>query len=292
MDPVRTHFGLQGAEHLGGGAESDVYAMDDDRVLRVFKRPVDVEERVVLLDELASGSLPFAIPEVLDHGAVGGVTWSIERRIPGRSLDQYLLTLEGADRTKVLRNYADAALALSKLDGTKPWFGFVMRPQWARAPTWTAALIAAATKFARRAAVRLVDDIPELDHLLDRFAVEAAAIEDVDPGMVHGDYFPGNVMVGDDLSVTGVVDFNVFVMHGDRRLDLVSAVMFAETPRAWSRAGDSSIVEAHVLGADATVGSVLDLYKVYLALQFCLVKEFDVDVYRWFLQILCDWMKD
>jgi hypothetical protein len=37
-------------------------------------------------------------------------------------------------------------------------------------------------------------------------------------------------MVGDDLSVTGVVDLNWFAMHGDQRLDLAGAALFADEP--------------------------------------------------------------
>jgi aminoglycoside phosphotransferase (APT) family kinase protein len=46
--------------------------------------------------------------------------------------------------------------------------------------------------------------------------------------LVHGDYFPGNVMIGGDLGVSGLVDFSAWTIAGDGGYDAVSALVFLE----------------------------------------------------------------
>ena len=46
--------------------------------------------------------------------------------------------------------------------------------------------------------------------------------------LVHGDYFPGNVLIGDDLAMSGLVDFSVWTVVGDPALDIAGAALFLE----------------------------------------------------------------
>src|SRR5207237_222382 len=46
--------------------------------------------------------------------------------------------------------------------------------------------------------------------------------------LVHGDYFPGNVLIDDRMAVSAVVDFSTFTLVGDPLLDAVCAFVFLE----------------------------------------------------------------
>jgi aminoglycoside phosphotransferase (APT) family kinase protein len=46
--------------------------------------------------------------------------------------------------------------------------------------------------------------------------------------LVHGDYFPGNVLIDDHLEVAGVIDFGAFTVCGDAQLDLAVAYQTLE----------------------------------------------------------------
>ena len=45
---------------------------------------------------------------------------------------------------------------------------------------------------------------------------------------MHGDYFPGNVLLDDSLAVSGLVDFSIWTVIGDPAIDLAGAAIFLE----------------------------------------------------------------
>jgi aminoglycoside phosphotransferase (APT) family kinase protein len=67
--------------------------------------------------------------------------------------------------------------------------------------------------------------------------------------LVHGDYFPGNVLVGPDLKVTAVLDFGLYTVVGDPVLDLAVAYqtleLIAETTAQDARFVRDEIVARH-----------------------------------------------
>ena len=86
---------------LGEGDEAEVYALDQDRIIRFFKRHVDptyIAKRATFYAGLDASILPFAIPSIIEHGIDDEVAYSIEQRIPGSSLADLLPRLEGSAR--------------------------------------------------------------------------------------------------------------------------------------------------------------------------------------------------
>jgi hypothetical protein len=92
---------------LGQGGESFVFSLDDERIARINREctsQAHVDGRNGLLVELgrSAARVSFAIPEVLDTEVVEGHIVTIERRLPGRPLDQVLSELEGEARASLI----------------------------------------------------------------------------------------------------------------------------------------------------------------------------------------------
>ncbi len=263
-----------------------MYALDDARVLRLLHGTGSAPGRKALCDELASDALGFGIPCVHEEGVIDGTSYSIEERIVGRPFASMLPELSGERRERALAAYADAADALKGLNGTRPWFGEVARPDPIRRDSWSEVLAVSATRALARKWTPIRRDVPDVDRILARFVDEVAEVEGVQAGMVHADYFPGNVLLTEDLTVSGVIDFGVMTMYGDHRLDLVSAIGFFAETNDWFRPGDDEFLTGYLTAIEPSLPDVLDLYRTYYALYFSYCETEDEELYAWCVDVL------
>jgi Ser/Thr protein kinase RdoA (MazF antagonist) len=232
----------------------------------VLRRPADpalLARKQAFLATL-DGRLPFAVSQIEALAPDGG--WTVERRIPGTSLLVLLRRLAGPDRTAALTHYAEAVDALAAVSFPGRPYGQMLAAAPTTAPTWRAYLRRGLDGFIAANGSAIAR------HCGDPARLRAQALEllgdvpDVPPKvLVHGDYFPGNVMIGDDLAVTGLVDFSVWTIVGDAGYDAVSALVFLEMV-AEATPADIALVRRIVLArhGDAIVAAGR-FYRAYFA---------------------------
>ncbi len=218
-------FGLTADDYLGHGSEAWVYALGDDRVVRIVRgggRVDDVVRRHQLVSHLRRARPSFALPDVLEVGEAGGRVFAVERRLPGRSVLDELRSCVGVARRRLVESYLDTAAALGDLPlGPRRDFGDLVSEDPITTATWRAYL-------AERAAANLSRSTSEFrsidpDALVDGLP-EAAA-----PAFVHLDAFAGN-MLTDGTRITAVIDIGSTCVAGDRRFDPLSAAVYLASP--------------------------------------------------------------
>jgi aminoglycoside phosphotransferase (APT) family kinase protein len=222
-------LGVAPADFIDQGRESAVYALGGERIARVFRTPQDPAALARLQAFLAGidGRLRVATPRIETIDAGGRYT--IERRLAGTSLLRRLPRLEGAERSAALRNFvaaADVPAALTLAD--KP-YGHLLEARPLAADTWTAFLAACLERALARNRATIARAAGDAAAVRRR----ALALLDTLPArprkaLVHGDWFAGNVLLGDDLAVSGIVDFGVYTMVGDPLYDAATAALFLE----------------------------------------------------------------
>jgi putative membrane protein len=151
---------------------------------------------------------------------------------------------------------------------------------------WRDYLIARAEAQVVRARARLGADGVNVDNLLQSFAKHTKAVAHVKHGLVHGDYFPGNVLVSNDLRVTGVIDFGFSTLVGDPRMDLVGASAFLEVSREFTTPQDAQVVRSYLRAKARISTEVYALYRTYFAIYFAFTHEFGLHLYDWCLAVL------
>lgn len=202
------------------GGEACVFRLDAHRILRVNHAGFDpdaVLARAALLDELHGlGALPFAIPQVESVDLHGPRCWTIERYLPGRTLQAALKDGSTPDRERLLVATLEAAEALARLPLRRDTFGPLYWLPELRRPSWRAFLEA-------RAAWSLAQarGLPPLS------AAELAAPfpEPARPGFVHFDLYPGNLLTT-GARVSAVLDFGGVACFGDPRFDTLSVAIY------------------------------------------------------------------
>ena len=282
---VLADLGVEPGDLLGAGGEAEVYALGTDRVLRLHRQEAADHARAVaeLCASLDRSAVPYRLPEVLEVHARDGVSWSIERRLPGRSLGEGLADRRGADRAIALTSYLEGAAAFGALGVPRGWpggCGEVLTQERLRADRWGDLLADRLRLQVARARPALEGVVPALDDVARRVAGEARTEEAGEPTLVHGDWFPGNVLVDDDLQVSAAIDLGWLTVVGDPTHDVRSAAVFLEV-RPWGQPGDDAIVLSvarRLLGPDAS--HLIDRTRRFEQARFAFVDD-DHHLHRW-----------
>ncbi len=290
---ILNHFGISSAALLGKGSESQVYALDRTRVVRIYPPGASlayIRARQNFYTQLAAQQPPFMIPRVLDHGVVEAHPYTIEQRMHGHDLARILPQLTGQDRARALTSYLDLATRIGTIQFPDARFGEMILPEALQRDTWPEFLWDRVQQTLHTSYPEVAQDVPQLDQVLAAFHQQLSHMVTVSAKcLVHGDYFPGNVFIDDTLTVYGVGDFGYSTLVGDPRMDIAGAIVFLEVVEGY-QATDTALLLQHVhRGQEHVSADIIDLYRLYYSLYFSHCKHDDPTTYEWCVQNLRSW---
>ena len=260
-------FDLEPSDLLGEGGESRVYPLGNDHILRLPKqKKFDAQSRTklkVFLERIA-GRLPFATPEIETIGS--GETYTIEKRLSGRSMSELLRTLDDDRRDKAFRNYVAAMDTFANIPLPELPYGHVLAKAPVTAGDWQGFARESLMRFRGKNRVTIAKEVGDPYRLFGQAADMIADLPELPPKiLVHGDYFPGNVLLADDLTVSAVLDFGVFTVVGDPILDLATSYLTLELIEECT-ADDARFVRELIIERHGPeVAPALRFYRAYLA---------------------------
>ncbi len=228
-DDILAGFGIDRSALIGAGGHSLVYALDDRRVVRILKNGGDVVTLSRLKAFLAEidGRAAIATPLIEKIDAAGRYT--VERRLPGTAMIGLLPGLAGEGRRRALANYIGAAGAVAAIEFPERPYGHLLAPAPIRTDTWSEFLRRSLDRALLRNGAVVAAEVGDVEDLRAR---AQALVEPLPPrpakALVHGDYFPANVLLDATLAVSGLVDFSVYTVVGDPAYDIVTAPIFLE----------------------------------------------------------------
>jgi aminoglycoside phosphotransferase (APT) family kinase protein len=279
---VLTAFGVADDQPLGWGGEAWVFALGGDQVLRVLHpggRAEDIGTRQGLVDQLRRARPPFALPEVLEVGEIGGRVFALERRLPGRSVLDTLDSVRGNQRRHLVESYLETAALLGDLHLEPRYsFGDLLGDDPITTSTWRLYL-------AERAAANLARSTGDL-RSIDSGALADDLPEPASPAFVHLDAFAGN-MLTDGSRITAVIDFGYTSVAGDRRLDPISAVVYLAAPEITPTATTADIDVAMGWLRAADLHQWYDPARRWLAAFWSFAVD-DANLLRWCRRVLLD----
>jgi hypothetical protein len=274
---------------IGQGGEAIVYQLTGERALRVFRGAPHGRDRIAdFYRWISGGHTSFALPEIIEQGEEEGIFYSVDRLIRGRALHDLLPTLDGTERERALTSYTDAAFEIASLPMTNKRYGEFLRDDDSiAADSWNAYLMSRMRRSLAVSTPWLSRDLPRLNGIVDALTERIDAMPPVPKTLAHGDYFPGNVLIGDDFSVSGVIDFGPLTVIGDPWLDLASALVFLEVSRPGYRPADTEFVRDRL--AARVGGHFLDrvtTYAGWYAIRFSPYRDDDSNLYAWCVHTL------
>lgn len=231
MQALLRKYQLTVADHLGSGMEAQVYRYGPNEVLKFYRQPCDMEYMQRLerfYRAINRHKYPFEMPEILEVSADLGYVVVRERRVHGTNLQTILPTLTPAQLTTVMQRYCDTTMAVAQITLTdKPSCGLQMsNPTWQYGISdWHAWWWARVQQVLTQSGVYpfLQRDVPQLARLLVYLQAYLSQPYQGDYVLVHGDLYPGNLLVDDALHIRAVLDFSQHTMWGDPHYDIATS---------------------------------------------------------------------
>ena len=239
VEGILRQEGLDDPTFLGAGEDAWAFALSDTEAIRVFPHASKsfVSELVCLYERLQGHSFSFQCPRIHEVRVHEGIVYTIEARLPGRPMGEFCREVDGERRRRVLRNYLGALRELASVEmSDRDFGGLTASAVWPTAGTWREFLRRALETPWRQVGPGLTEECPDLRRTVSR--LEALIEEDQmnwdRKSLVHGDAYPGNVLVDDDGEVATILDFGRYSLVGDPRLDVAIAIELTEMAGGFS----------------------------------------------------------
>lgn len=279
---------------LGYGGEATVYELTGRRVLRIFHKHEDLSHLELISGfyrQIAGCSLPFAVPEILEFGFEDGLGFSLDRLIPGRAFHDVLPGLTGSERSRALDSFADAASGLAVITLEDQPYGEFLFDTALTSDTWAGFLLARLEENYAKGRPDLIEALPNIDEVVEALRKRIRALPDPAKVLVHGDYFPGNVLMDEDFNVTSVIDFGWLTVAGDPAMDLASAAIFLNVVRG-HQASDAERVHARLLATHGdALAPLIEIYRGWYGIRFSPYKADDGSLFEWCVLSLKQFME-
>ncbi|MCX6049497.1 MAG: aminoglycoside phosphotransferase family protein [Chloroflexi bacterium] len=230
---ILQRYNLTPADLLGQGMEATVYRYDPAHVLKIYQGTANLE-RLQTLQTFYTALDPRAaqlqLPQILELEQVDGALLTIEKYFPGRPMAAIVAQATAQQLPQLFDAYLQAALELQKVRiSPKPTRYKLFDEQGlsaCAAGDFHAFLGRWLTVQVQAIGQPLARNVQEFPGKLARLHAVLAQPYRGALGIVHGDFFPGNLLLDQTHTVTALIDFGLFTMFGDPLFDIATGWVF------------------------------------------------------------------
>ena len=215
------------------GMKADVYIYGPDTVLKLYPGTVSLAEMRTLQDfyhSLDRQLVPYAMPCIHTVAQEAHFLVTVEQRLPGTPMSALLPKFSRNQLEMMMQRYLTAVLALSAIQAP---------PVFDRYKLFDPDNISQRAdgdwhRFIARYIARKLAQVGHcLRHDVSQFAVKMQQLDAIldqpyhgDIQLIHGDFFPGNLLVDENCRITALLDFGLLTMYGDHLFDIATSWVF------------------------------------------------------------------
>ena len=292
---VLTAFGIGRDQLVGSGGESEVFAIDHDRVLRLYRNGHEAPSQTAaqlqaLYQSWRASDIGLELPLIIEMGERNGRFFTVDRRFSGRNFSGWLQHADMTERRPALISFLDATERVQHLPSPVPGFARLVGDgaplQFGTLAELLSNMLKGPTQSSRD---QLERDIPDVAAVWNQLHSDIAQ-RSVVPALVHGDVCPPNAYLSQGPQgpvVTGIADFSPHTVHADPLMDIAGALIFLELEPYADAAADAAWLEAVAVERHGRqIVRWIDVYRRFYGFYFSNAYEFDPTLYAWCLRQL------
>ncbi len=230
-------LGLKSKKLIGSGMEATVFDNNDDTVVKIYPNNVELSnfhKLKLFYDSLDTKNLNFELPKIYNVEEKSDCILVTEKKLNGKVFTlSNIKNLSSDDAEKFLNSYVNALFSIKEINSTIPHQGeFLYRnpkifPE-RKNNDWNDFIVESLKyKYGKLNNVfneNVVDFQKKFEKLVSAFSTQYTGKYD----LIHGDFYPGNIMFSDNLEVSSVFDFGTFTMKGDHLFDVALGWQFMD----------------------------------------------------------------
>ncbi|MEK5207596.1 aminoglycoside phosphotransferase family protein [Psychrobacillus sp. FSL H8-0510] len=220
-------FGISKSNFLGSGMESEVYAYDDNKVVKLYNDMSDSNKQRILkgfYSKIDSSSLSYELPFIYDTFEENGILVTIEKRIEGNNLQSMFSKMNYIEQNNMMETYLNANIELKSVKIKPNLEGYILfndqQISSLNINSWFDLLKEEIFRKQKELESYLKRDVVNYDAKVKQLVEILSLGYEGEYSLIHGDFFPGNVMINVSGKVTGLIDFGLMTMYGDNLFDI------------------------------------------------------------------------
>jgi aminoglycoside phosphotransferase len=269
---------------IGSGQESTVYDIGDGRVVKLLKAEDlnQAKREKEFYETLAAYKTSFRFPLILETGTLEGRNYLIEQKLSGMPLKDALAnSSDSANRKELLKQMLSALNETRAIVFDALPYGELIAAHPLVADSWTDYFEKKVRATCEKNKQAFTAHVPDSDKFIEDYlncAAKLCPASSVTKSLVHGDYWPPNILV-EDGKVSDVIDFNDQTLVGDYRIDVASAIIFSGKMVTAEEMEYVKNIASEIF--EENMPPYIDLYAKYYALLFIGLEKIDQSSYEW-----------
>ncbi|MBD3362153.1 phosphotransferase [Candidatus Dojkabacteria bacterium] len=231
------HIGMPHLKFLNKGMQCLVFEESEETVIKVYGTQIGKKNLYRLLDfykSLDTSQVNFKVPKIKEIKEIKERILVREQKFRGVSLNiNRLKELEKKEIETFLASYVDT---LFQIQYIKSSFISKAEPldlsgkffEYRQYVDWTNLIIHNMNRKYDANRVEFEKEIRDIKQLMKLLTKEIKKIELKEYKLIHGDYFPANLMVNSNFKVTAVLDFGILTTLGDPLFDIALGWLFSD----------------------------------------------------------------
>lgn len=213
--------------------EAEVYEYRDDTVLKIYAGTATFDDLIILKDfysSLERNLVHYKLPSIYSVAQEHDHIVTIEQRLMGQPMSSILEHLNDKDLDAAMQEYLEAVLALANINAPDnlsqlKLFDPNQLSQFLGGD-WNQFLLNYLSHKLLQVAPYLERDVAGFSGKLNQLNALLKSPYNGDYKLIHGDFFPGNLLIDDQHRASALIDFGLFTMYGDPLFDVATSWVF------------------------------------------------------------------